>query len=833
MAPKLPAFKKIFIKSRYKNMKIIGFNLEKTSYNLPLDNGGACLIIDGKVEMLINEERLNRHQYSAGFKQSINYLLENNGLKSEDIDLFVASRCLDTIPSILEVQKQLSENGFDIPKNKIIVCDHHLSHAYSAYYPSGFNEAIIMVIDGDGNVLTKKLKTSTGNTKKYFKNKIEHNSYFIGKGNDIKFLERDDIKAEENGFGGVYRYFTYFCGFYGYKFAGKLMGLSAYGQTRNKYKDVKIFNLLPNGQIKCLIPDIDRSREKSSLVVEKWLKKRGIKVKARKPDEEIIEDIEDIAYLIQRELDRALIYKVNYLIKKTGMKNLCIAGGVGLNAVSNRAIIDNTEIKNIFIQPAAGDSGQCLGNAFYGVAKYDKKHISRKTVSVYQGKEYSEGDILNALQYIDEPIKYRKMKFDDLAELAAKKIASNNIIGWFQGRSEMGPRALGNRSIVANPINKKMKDILNAKVKHREEFRPFAPSILEEKTKDWFDIDFKAPYMIINAQVKNSKKVPSITHKDGSARLQTVNKKDNYRYHKLISEFEKITSVPIVINTSLNDNESIVESPRDAINLFLRTGIDYLFVGDYFIEKDQSLVSREKSLKTIENKWSKVASKTNKIQNAKNKVLDQKVLRIVKRYLPSGSKIFDYNCEWGEYANLLSKNGYHVFAYNNSEEMINEARNKFKKSIFLTTKELYRDLHKLENKFDLVLSNLWLCIIKQREHSQFLKNLKKLAKDDGLILVSFCHPCFDYMKESIITHRVLPKGEISYNKEIKHKKIVHENGLDFIDYHRPLEYYTSLFRKNGLKIVNVFESDILGTNFYPDFIIFLLKKEKNNYEKKQ
>jgi hypothetical protein len=160
--------------------------------------------------------------------------------------------------------------------------------------------------------------------------------------------------------------------------------------------------------------------------------------------------------------------------------------------------------------------------------------------------------------------------------------------------------------------------------------------------------------------------------------------------------------------------------------------------------------------------------------------------------------------------------------------MIEKAKTKFKKSIFLTKKELYADLHELENKFDLAMSNLWLCIAKQSEHDSFLKNLKKLAKDDGLILVSFCHPCFDYMKESIITHRVLPSSGVRYDKEIKHKKIVHENGLDFVDYHRPLEYYTGLFRKNGLRIVNVFESDILGTNFYPDFIIFLLRKEKKH-----
>ena len=805
-------------------MNIIGFNLEKTSYGLSLDNGGVCLISNGEVKMLINEERLNRTQYSPGFKLSLDYILKNNRLNIEDIDLFVASRCLDVIPRISDVKKQLNENGFDVPVNKIKVCDHHLSHAYSAYYPSGFDKAIIMILDGDGNVLTHKMKPGTANSKKFYHNPIEHNSYFVGSGNDIKLLERDAVKPFEHGFGGIYKYFTYFCGFYDYKFAGKLMGLSAYGCKRNKFRDVKIFDLLPDGEIMCLIPDSDRSI--SDRIVEKWFNDRGIKIKARKPNEKITAEIEDVAYLIQRELDRALIYKVNYLVKKTGIKKLCIAGGVGLNAVSNRAIIDNTGITDIFIQPAAGDNGECLGNALFGVSQFDKKHIKRKKISVYQGREYAEKDILEALQYVDEPIRYKKMSFEEIAKLAAKKIANDNIVAWFQGRSEMGPRALGNRSIVANPINKRMKDILNAKVKHREYFRPFAPSVISEKTQKWFDIDFDAPYMIINAQVKKPSKVPSITHFYGSARLQTVNIKDNPRYHKLISEFYKLTGVPIIINTSLNDNEAIVETPRDAVNLFLRTGIDYLFMGNYFIEKDPSLISREASLKAIDNQWSEIASRTDKIQNAKSKVLDKKVLEIIRKYLQTNKKVFDYGCEWGEYAGLLSKNGYNVTAYNISDMMIEQARRKFKGPIFLKKREFYNNLHKLENRFDLVMSNLWLCITKKNEHTTFLKNLKKLATNDGFILLSFCHPCFDYMPESIITHRILPRGKIRYNREIINKKIVHENGLEFIDYHRPLEYYISLFKNNGLKIVNIFESETLGTNFYPDFIIFLLRKER-------
>lgn len=565
-------------------MKIIGFNLEKTTYGLPLDNGGACLFIDGQVVMMINEERLNRKQYSAGFSQSISYLLKNNSISIEDIDLFVASSCLEPRAGVDEVYERLKDDGFDVPKSKIKVCDHHLSHAITAYYPSGFDSSIIMVLDGDGNTLTEKMADGTENDKKYWLNKNEHNSYYVGSGDKIELLERDEIDVGENGFGGVYRYFTYFCGFYGYRYAGKLMGLSAYGSKRNKYKDIELFELGPNGKVKCLVPDTDRLS--SPQVVEEWLMSKRVNVKSRKPHEPITEDIEDVAFLIQRELDRALVHKVKYLVEKTGIKNLCIAGGVGLNAVSNRAILDNSGIEKIFIQPAAGDSGQCLGNGYFGVTEFDASNLKRQPISIYQGKNYSDEEIEKALNAQVQKITFEKKDFVDIAKIASEKIAQNHIIGWFQGRSEIGPRALGNRSILANPINKDMKDILNDRVKHREHFRPFAPSVLEEKASEWFDIPISAPYMIINAPVKQPLKIPSVTHEDGSARLQTVSKEQNSRYHTLISEFEKITGVPVVLNTSFNDNEAIVETPEDAIKTFLGTNIDYLFIGDYFIQKN-------------------------------------------------------------------------------------------------------------------------------------------------------------------------------------------------------------------------------------------------------
>lgn len=564
-------------------MKIIGFNLEKTKYGVPLDNGGACLAVDGEIVMMISEERLNREQYSSGFALSINYLLKNNDLSLEDIDLFVASSCLEPRADSNEVSKQLKDNGFNIPESKIKVCDHHLAHAFTAYYPSGFEDAIIMVLDGDGNTLTEKMATGTANKEKYWLNQNDHNSYYVAKDNVIELLHRDQIAVGENGFGGFYRYFTYFCGFLGYRFAGKLMGLSAYGSKRNTYKNVALFELGENGLVKCLLPDADRLQ--SPKVVSDWLGAKGISMKPRLPEEPISHEIEDIAYLVQRELDQALIHKVNHLVDKTGLKNLCISGGVGLNAVSNRAILDNTKIENIYIQPAAGDSGQCLGNAYYGLCNFDKENLKRNPLSPYLGKLYTDEDIEHVLIAQSQKVTYAKLDFSELVKLASKKLSEDKIIGWFQGRSEIGPRALGNRSILANPVNKEMKNIINARVKHREHFRPFAPSVLEEKADEWFDISIPAPYMIMNARVKQPLKIPSVTHEDGSARLQTVSKEQNIRYHALITEFEKLTNVPVLLNTSFNDNEAIVESPEDAVKTFLRTDIDYLFMGDYFIQK--------------------------------------------------------------------------------------------------------------------------------------------------------------------------------------------------------------------------------------------------------
>lgn len=796
-------------------MKIIGFNLEKTYYGLPLDNGGACLSVDGEIKMIINEERLNRKQYSPGFKGSINYILENNKLKIEDIDLFIASSCLEPQTSIENAQKQLEDNGFKVDKSKIRICDHHLSHALTAYYPSDFNEAIIMVIDGDGNSINNKMEVGTDNLERFWLNENEHNSYYIGKDHKVDFLEKDNIEIGENGFGGVYRYFTYFCGFHGYKFAGKLMGLSAYGSERNKYNDIKLFELGESGYVKCLLPDTDRLN--SPKVVEDWLKEQGLDIKAQKPNEPITEDIEDVAFLIQRELDGALVHKVKYLIKKTGIKNLCIAGGVGLNAVSNRAILDNTEIENIFIQPASGDSGQCLGNAYFGMIEIGKENLKRNPVSVYQGKEYTDEDFEKALKNKAGQVDFKKLSFSEISKLTAEKIADNKVVGWFQGRSEMGPRALGNRSILANPANKDMKGIINARVKHREAFRPFAPSVLENKAKDWFEVDFHAPYMIMNAQVKQPEKIPSVTHKDGSARLQTVNNEHNEKYYKVISEVEKITGVPIVLNTSFNDNEAIVETPEDAINTFLRTNINYLFLGNYFVEKKSP----------IQEEWSSIADEASEIQDTKNRVLNPVVVGLVKKY-EKGKKLFDYGCGWGEFSGEIQRQGFEVTAFDDADEMVKQSKQNFQGPNFIYKAEFEANYTEMQKTFDVVTSNLVLCILEENAQKIMLKHMKNLVKDEGVVIISFCHPFYDFLPDSLVTKRILP-ADAQYYREFMYEKEIKENGARFHDYHRPMEHYLSLFDKLGFEILESRDSDTLNSEYDPDFIIFVLCKTKFNH----
>lgn len=554
-------------------MNIIGANLGKTESGMLLNDGGICLLKNDKL-VITSEERISRNKYAGGFEKSLYKILEKENLTIEDIDLFVFSSCCELPRTRIDLK------SYNISDDKIVfIPSHHLSHAYSTFFSSEFDQAIIMVIDNEGNIIKDYGEND------FYKNKLEHMTYYIGNKGNIEFLERENILPEEIGVGDAYRYFTHYLGFPSYVYAGKTMGLSAYG-SKIKYKEIKIFNFNDEtGKINCKIKNNYKECEKA--IKEFFDEEYGIDiVKPRTPIDDITQDYADLAELIQRETEDILIKKVKYLIEKTGIKNLCIAGGVGLNSVANSKILNETKIEKIFILPAAGDTGQCLGNVYYGYYNIMKKNKRGLFTSPYLGFSYTDDEIFQEL------LKYKNIeikKYDDynlLNKEIAKSLIENKIIARYEGKSEFGPRALGNRSILMSPMKKENKDILNMKVKFREGFRPFAPSVLEEKASEYFDVDVKSPYMLLVAKVRKPDIIPAVTHEDLTARLQTVSKDDNFKYYDLISEFEKLTGIPVLLNTSFNINgQPIVETPKDAIECFLSTNIDELSIGSYIVKK--------------------------------------------------------------------------------------------------------------------------------------------------------------------------------------------------------------------------------------------------------
>jgi carbamoyltransferase len=305
---------------------------------------------------------------------------------------------------------------------------------------------------------------------------------------------------------------------------------------------------------------------------------------ARKPGEPIEKRHQDIAHCLQRRLEEVLFHLLNRLYEATGIPNLCYAGGVAFNCVANGKICDRTPFKEVYIQPAAGDAGLAVGAALYvyhQVLGYPRKFVMDHA---YWGPEFSPDRLREVLERYG--LKYRALDERRLVEETARYIADGKVVGWYQGRTEWGPRALGNRSIVVDPRRPEMKDILNKRVKHREPFRPFAPSILEERTGEWFEKDYPSPFMLMAYPVRPEKldKIPAPTHVDGTGRLQTVSRRTNPLYWELIRAFEKETGVPVVLNTSFNENEPIVNTPEEAVECFLRTHMDVLVLGPFVVE---------------------------------------------------------------------------------------------------------------------------------------------------------------------------------------------------------------------------------------------------------
>lgn len=594
-------------------------------------DAAAALIKDGRLVAAVEEERFNRYKHCAGFPvESIRYCLKEAGINAEDLDhvgisrdpsahlhkkiLFAATRAaragvrrdvnssvavleenngagngrrsngagvfrqikdrLGNAARVRDVKDELARQ-LVIPKSKIRAqfhnIEHHRAHLASAFFVSPFEEAALLSIDGFGDFISTM--------------------WARGAGNSIEVLGQVEYPHST---GIVYTATTQFLGFPHYGDEGKVMGLAPYGRPRfiEEFRD--IIRTEEQGQFRL---NLDYFRHHSEGVEMTWDEGSPVIGKIfteefqrtfgppRKPGTALTDREQDIAASLQRRLEEVGFHVLNHLHQQTGLTDLGVAGGVAYNSVMNGKILLETPFRRMFIQPAAGDSGTSLGVCY---AIYNEILGNGRTEvmeGAYTGPGFSSDEICSALK--ESGLQFEEHTDTEVTKRAARDIANGLVVGWFQGRMEFGPRALGNRSIVVDPRRAEMKDILNDRIKKREPFRPFAPSVLEERVGDYFEQTHPAPTMLMVYQIheERRKEIPAVTHVDGSGRLQTVSRKTNERYYQLISDFEALTRVPIILNTSFNENEPIVCTPQEAINCFLKTRIDVLYVGNFEVRR--------------------------------------------------------------------------------------------------------------------------------------------------------------------------------------------------------------------------------------------------------
>jgi carbamoyltransferase len=460
-------------------------------------------------------------------------------------------------------------------KNKICNIEHHRSHLASAFFASPYEESAILSIDALGDFCSTMIAK--------------------GKGNQIEVI---DNVLFPHSVGFFYTALTQYLGFNHYGDEYKVMGLAPYGQPKYLDKMEKILMLKPNGKFELnldyfvhhkvgitttILENNDPTPSKIySDALETFL---GV---ARKKEEPLTEFHKDIATSVQRHCENIIFHILNHLHKITGLDNLCIAGGVAQNSVANGKITDNTPFKNVYIPSAGHDAGTSMGSALYQYNHILKEPRMPAIYNAYTGSKFTNEEIESFLK--SRNIIYKKLSDEDLYDVVTDKLIEPGVVGWFNGRAEFGPRALGGRSIIADPRNEKAKELLNAKIKRRESFRPFAPSILKEYVNDYFTKNHEVPFMekVFPIKPEKHKEIPAVTHVDGTGRLQTVDKNITPRYYNLIETFRKKTGVPILLNTSFNENEPIVNTPEEALNCFLRTQMDMLVLENCVIDrKDQ------------------------------------------------------------------------------------------------------------------------------------------------------------------------------------------------------------------------------------------------------
>ncbi|MEO0166095.1 MAG: carbamoyltransferase C-terminal domain-containing protein [candidate division WOR-3 bacterium] len=571
-------------------------------------DSSACIIKDGKLIAAVEEERFRRIKHWAGFPaEAIKYCLSEAKVKIEDIDYIAINRnpkvhfikkalfalsgslspklVIDRLKNAARVQgiKQVLARELGVDEKNIRAefynVEHHIAHLASTFLVSPFKKSAIVSVDGFGDFVGAM--------------------WGIGEDKKIKVMDKVFFP---HSLGLYYLAFTQYLGFPKYGDEYKVMGLAAYGKPVEIDKMRKIVKLNNNGKFELNLDYFVHHTEGATMTWDggepvlgpvfskKMEQEFG---KARKYGEKITSHHENVASSMQAMYEEAFFNLLNYVYEKTKIPVLCLAGGCAMNSVANGKIFDRTPFKEVFIQPAAGDAGGALGAAYYVYNHILENERNFVLKNAYWGPHFEDFEIE---QLINKTIKQlnnclivKVSNIDELCQKTAKYIAEGNVVGWFQGRMEWGPRALGNRSILVDPRRPEMKDILNARIKRREPFRPFAPSILLEKVGEYFEKDYPDPFMIKVYPIKQEKRavIPAVTHIDGTGRLQTVSKDENPLYWKLIKEFEKLTSVPVLLNTSFNENEPIVCKPEEALDCFLRTKMDILVLGKFIIKKNQ------------------------------------------------------------------------------------------------------------------------------------------------------------------------------------------------------------------------------------------------------
>jgi carbamoyltransferase len=582
-------------------MNILGINAYHGS-------ASAAVVCDGTLVAAVEEERFNRVKYAAGFPaQAIAYCLREAGLKLQEIDhvavprnpyarlgtkLFYALRMpsfarsrIGVLAKFTGIREALAQ-AFDADPAKISAefhrIEHHQAHLASAFFVSPFESAALLSADGLGDFASTMWGTGRGNC-----------------------MEIDGAIAFPHSLGLYYTAVTQYLGFLKFGDEYKVMGLAAYGQPEEMeaFRDMVRFDA--DGPIngfrlgldyfvhhrtgpEMSWAEADKTPTLGKLFSRKMEERLG---PTRAAEESLQQRHRNLTAALQARLEEVYLGMLRKLAERNGLKSLCLAGGVAFNCVANGKIFDCTPFEKVYVQPAAGDAGLSVGAAYYVWHQKLGKPRSFVMDHAYWGPGFSAQEIGAAVGCSSasrEGCSVVELAQEELARRAAEIVADGKILGWFQGRAEWGPRALGNRSIVADPRRADMKDILNRRIKHREIFRPFAPSILAEATGEWFEKSHPSPFMTLAYAVRPEKRpqIPAPTHVDGTGRLQTVTREANPRYWRLIKAFQDLTGVPLVLNTSFNDNEPIVCRPEEALDCFLRTRMDALVMGDFLITRN-------------------------------------------------------------------------------------------------------------------------------------------------------------------------------------------------------------------------------------------------------